>query len=191
MTSHASRREKHHIASGRPVALFEIVMFDLRLYASLVVLLSTAMAATAACGPRETKSANVSSTASSPSQLSDVAGHYSRTEPSSAEVRLSRTAGSEFFVVIQAGGLPNGMATAATCTVGGPARWRGTILVVDAAILEDPDAGTALGGPPDEPAVQLTLQLTVDGILVSGEQAAGRLCAPGSYLDGLYRRDEF
>jgi len=159
-------------------------------------LTATCAAALTACGSPEAE-APASVAAASPEADAaaaslpvalDPAGEYVRRAPSEAALRLER-ANSDWRVTIDAAGVPNGPATAATCGIvaSGP--------LTDGRIrARVQSAGGMEQRPVDRQEETLTLTIEAAGVRVDdggspeGPGVAGRLCPQGSEVSGLYTR---
>ena len=114
------------------------------------------------------------------------AGTYKRSKPNGGTLTITRQ-GHQWHMFVIAGGLPNGVATAADCEVAAlgalhaaritarPVPWRSERITITPNDLTDVD-GT------------VTVSFVKGGVQLNAVGITGPLCPPGSTFDGFYRR---
>ncbi len=114
------------------------------------------------------------------------AGTYKRSRPNGGTLTITRQ-GHQWHMFVIAGGLPNGVATAADCEVAAvgalhaaritarPVPWRSERITITPNDLTDVD-GT------------VTVSFVKGGVQLNAVGITGPLCPPGSSFDGFYRR---
>lgn len=114
------------------------------------------------------------------------AGTYKRSKPNGGTLTITRQ-GNQWHMFVIAGGLPNGVATAADCEVAAlgalhaaritarPLPWRSERITITPNDLTDVD-GT------------VTVSFVKGGVQLNAVGITGPLCPPGSSFDGFYRR---
>ena len=114
------------------------------------------------------------------------AGTYKRSKPNGGTLTITRQ-GHQWHMFVIAGGLPNGVATAADCEVAAlgalhaaritarPVPWRSERITIT------PNDLTDVGGT-------VTVSFVKGGVQLNAVGITGPLCPPGSTFDGFYRR---
>ncbi|WP_313575491.1 hypothetical protein [Brevundimonas sp.] len=114
---------------------------------------------------------------------------FRRTDPAQADLKLIEE-GDEWRVVIRAGGVPNGGATAADCEL----QARGAqdrddvihakLIPFEGELNELPAADIGADAP------VVTVRVGPEGAFVEDSTAAGRFCGMGSDISGFYSRTQ-
>ena len=157
----------------------------------------TLAAALMACGPApaeapaaapkaEDAAAAAPATAPAVAERSD---DFRRTDPAQADLKLIEE-GAEWRVLIRAGGLPNGGATAADCELQARgAQDRDDVIHAKVIPFEgEVNELTAADIGADAPVVKV--RVGPEGAFVEDSTAANRFCGMGSDISGFYSRTQ-
>ena len=157
----------------------------------------TLAAALMACGPApaeapaaapkaEDTAATAPATAAAAAERS---ADFRRTDPAQADLKLIEE-GAEWRVLIRAGGLPNGGATAADCELQARgAQDRDDVIHAKLIPFEgEVNELTAADIGADAPVV--TVRVGPEGAFVEDSTAASRFCGMGSDISGFYNRTQ-
>ena len=124
--------------------------------------------------------------AESPVAARDISGAYARTEPSGGDLRISRE-GDEWRISIVAGGLPNGMATAADCYAEAIGKLEGDALLAHLVPMDNKDMTVDQAVLDATPHGPIVIQFSGATATVR-DQGAANFCGVGSEVGGLYTR---
>lgn len=112
---------------------------------------------------------------------------FERDKPAKATMSLTRE-GENWRVAFQAGGVPNGGATAADCELQAVGPQDINDAIAARVVPFEGDLNTVTAS--DIGATPLVIQVRVgpEGVIVRDSGAAAKLCGLGSDIDGFYRR---
>nr|WP_313428306.1 hypothetical protein [Brevundimonas diminuta] len=154
-------------------------------------------AALMACGPApaeapaaapKAEDAAAAAPATAPA-VAERSADFRRTDPAQADLKLIEE-GAEWRVLIRAGGLPNGGATAADCELQARgAQDRDDVIHARLIPFEgEVNELTAADIGADAPVV--TVRVGPEGAFVEDSTAANRFCGMGSDISGFYSRTQ-
>jgi hypothetical protein len=157
----------------------------------------TLAAALMACGPApaeapstapKAKDAAAAAPATAPA-VAERSADFRRTDPAQADLKLIEE-GAEWRVLIRAGGVPNGGATAADCELQARgAQDRDDVIHAKLIPFEgEVNELTAADIGADAPVV--TVRVGPEGAFVEDSTAANRFCGMGSDISGFYSRTQ-
>lgn len=157
----------------------------------------TLAAALMACGPApaeapaaapKAEDAAAAAPATAPA-AAERSADFRRTDPAQADLKLIEE-GAEWRVLIRAGGLPNGGATAADCELQARgAQDRDDVIHAKLIPFEgEVNELTTADIGADAPVV--TVRLGPEGAFVEDSTAANRFCGMGSNISGFYSRTQ-
>ncbi len=157
----------------------------------------TLAAALMACGPAPAEApaaapkaddAAAAAPATAPA-VAERSADFRRTDPAQADLKLIEE-GAEWRVLIRAGGLPNGGATAADCELQARgAQDRDDVIHARLIPFEgEVNELTAADIGADAPVV--TVRVGPEGAFVEDSTAANRFCGMGSDISGFYSRTQ-
>ncbi|MGX5635048.1 hypothetical protein ACWKV8_01555 [Brevundimonas diminuta ATCC 11568] len=157
----------------------------------------TLAAALMACGPAPAEAPSTApkaedAAAAAPATAPAVAersADFRRTDPAQADLKLIEE-GAEWRVLIRAGGVPNGGATAADCELQARgAQDRDDVIHAKLIPFEgEVNELTAADIGADAPVV--TVRVGPEGAFVEDSTAANRFCGMGSDISGFYSRTQ-
>ncbi|ASD26815.1 hypothetical protein [Brevundimonas diminuta] len=157
----------------------------------------TLAAALMACGPApaeapaaapKAEDAAAAAPATAPA-VAERSADFRRTDPAQADLKLIEE-GAEWRVLIRAGGLPNGGATAADCELQARgAQDRDDVIHAKVIPFEgEVNELTAADIGADAPVVKV--RVGPEGAFVEDSTAANRFCGMGSDISGFYSRTQ-
>lgn len=157
----------------------------------------TLAAALMACGPApaeapaaapKAEDAAAAAPATAPA-VAERSADFRRTDPAQADLKLIEE-GAEWRVLIRAGGLPNGGATAADCELQARgAQDRDDVIHAKLIPFEgEVNELTAADIGADAPVVRV--RVGPEGAFVEDSTAANRFCGMGSDISGFYSRTQ-
>jgi hypothetical protein len=157
----------------------------------------TLAAALMACGPApaeapaaapKAEDAAATAPATAPA-VAERSADFRRTDPAQADLKLIEE-GAEWRVLIRAGGVPNGGATAADCELQARgAQDRDDVIHAKLIPFEgELNELTAADIGADAPVV--TVRVGPEGAFVEDSTAASRFCGMGSDISGFYNRTQ-
>ncbi|MGX8272256.1 hypothetical protein ACWQV9_06205 [Brevundimonas diminuta] len=157
----------------------------------------TLAAALMACGPAPAEAPAAAPKAEDAAAAAPVtapavaerSADFRRTDPAQADLKLIEE-GAEWRVLIRAGGVPNGGATAADCELQARgAQDRDDVIHAKLIPFEgEVNELTAADIGADAPVV--TVRVGPEGAFVEDSAAAGRFCGMGSDISGFYKRTQ-
>lgn len=116
-----------------------------------------------------------------------VGAVFERDEPSSALMTLTRE-GEAWRIVLQAGGIPNGDATAADCELVAVGPQDGEGIIAARLVPFEGELNTITAADIGAHAPVIEVNVGPEGAFISDDGAAARFCGLGSDIEGFYRR---